>query len=185
MPVIKFTARSVEALKPEPAKQVDYWNESFRMFGARVSPSGRKTWQTFFRSGGSLWRLTLGPCGDPGLSLAEARAKAKETHASVARGKDPAAEKSADRRAETFAELADAYMTSLLWSVARLLNASWCHGLAPAIHGCRKSQPGVNETIQISRRYFPAAHKLVCPQSQYQPLYCSHLSIDFPHARKR
>jgi len=61
-----------------------------------------------YRHGGRLRRLTLGTY--PPLTLADARDAAKAALNRAALGDDPAAEKQADRLAETVAELADSYM---------------------------------------------------------------------------
>ena len=61
-----------------------------------------------YRHGGRLRRLTLGTY--PPLTLADARAKAKDALRRAALGADPAAEKKADRLAETVTELAALYL---------------------------------------------------------------------------
>ena len=63
-----------------------------------------------FRVDGRLERLTIGPAGDAGLSLADARQQAKDALAAAAKGLNPAEEKRAGRKAETFAELAERYL---------------------------------------------------------------------------
>ena len=77
-------------------------------FGIRVAPSGKKSFFVLYRQGARSRRLTLG--GFPTLSLANAREKARHSLADVLNGKDPGAEKQADRRAETFSELFEAYL---------------------------------------------------------------------------
>jgi integrase len=61
-----------------------------------------------YRHGGRLRRLTLGTY--PPLTLADARDKAKAALHSAGLGGDPAADKKAERLAETIAELADGYL---------------------------------------------------------------------------
>jgi len=104
MPRIRVKDRRVMALKPTPGRQVDYFDERFPGFGVRVSPLGRKSWFVMYRFRGRPRRLTFGPY--PHLSLADARAKAAAVMREVLHGVDPAAVKAAERRAETFAELA-------------------------------------------------------------------------------
>lgn len=108
MPILNFTARSIEALKPRPSAQVDYRDGSLPGFGIRVSPGGRKAWTVVYRSNGRLRRLTLGVL--PHVSLADARARAKVALHQAAQGDDPATLKIDERRAETFADLAAEYI---------------------------------------------------------------------------
>jgi len=77
MPHLKMLDRSVQALAPG-ANQVDYFDTDGKLpgFGIRVSPSGTKTWFIIYRAGTRTRRLSLGRY--PVLSLADARAKAKE-----------------------------------------------------------------------------------------------------------
>ncbi len=128
MPRMKFTARGIQAIKapppPTPTKaerdalkargitpdygQVEYWDETVQGLILRVSYGGRKAWCVSYRHGRQKRRLTLGPY--PALSLADAREMAEDALRSVAHGKDPAAEKIAERNAETFGELAAEYI---------------------------------------------------------------------------
>jgi len=108
MPRIKLTDRSVQALAPQPTKQVDYIDERMPGFGIRVSPAGRKSWIVLYRFHGKMRRVTLGPY--PYVSLADARQKAKSIVSQVVQGADPAGLRAAERQAETFAELATEYL---------------------------------------------------------------------------
>ncbi|HEX7199999.1 MAG TPA: tyrosine-type recombinase/integrase, partial [Dongiaceae bacterium] len=95
-------------LKPPDAGQIDYFDDSLPGFGLRVSAGGRRAWVLLYRHGTLKRRLTLGPY--PDLPLAAARDKARDHLREVAHGRDPAAEKAAGRKAETFAELAEDYL---------------------------------------------------------------------------
>jgi len=108
MPKLKFTARGIEAIKPPKAGQADYWDTSISGFILRVSYAGRKTWGIVYRHEGRKRRLTLGTY--PSLSLADAREWAKDALREVAHGNDPAADKQAERKAETLGELAAEYI---------------------------------------------------------------------------
>lgn len=108
MPRLKLTARNVDSLKPPTNGRTDYWDLDPKGFGLRVSDSGRKTWMVMYRVDGVQRRLTLGTF--PALSLADARQKAKDALQDVSKGIDPSAVKQAGRRAETFKELAAAYL---------------------------------------------------------------------------
>jgi integrase len=108
MPIVKLTARSVARLKPPDAGQIDYFDDSLPGFGLRVSAGGRRAWVLLYRHGTLKRRLTLGPY--PDLPLGAARDKARDHLREVAHGRDPAAEKAAGRKAETFEELAEDYL---------------------------------------------------------------------------
>ena len=84
------------------------WDPSFPRFGLRLSDRGRKVWVVRYRAAGRRRRLTLGIY--PHLSLANARKQARDAMHVVENGGDPAAEKAADRVAETFGELATEYL---------------------------------------------------------------------------
>jgi hypothetical protein len=104
VPTKHFTARVVDAIKADPSRQVDYFDSSYKRFGLRVSPGGRKTWIVFYRHNGRPRRMSLGTY--PETSLAKAREKARDALTSVDDGTDPAVAKVEERLAETFGELA-------------------------------------------------------------------------------
>jgi integrase len=111
MPVVKMLARTIDQRTPPPASgQVDYWDESLPGFGIRVSAAGRKTWTVLYRLPGNprKRRMTIGT--SPPVSLAEARAKAKDVQHAASKGVDLGAEKKAARKAETFRDLATLYL---------------------------------------------------------------------------
>ena len=111
MPTIDdMKATWVKAAKLDSSQplQVDYFDSKIPGFGLRISQEGRKSWFVMYRHGGRKRRLTLGTY--PSLSLADARDKARSVIHAVDGGHDPAAQKKADRLAETFAELASAYL---------------------------------------------------------------------------
>lgn len=110
MPRIKFTDRSIQAIAPNSGRQDEYFDVDAKLsgFGLRVSPSGRKSWILLYRFKGHPRRLTLGQY--PVLGLADARARAKHSLASVVKGIDPGAAKRVERSAITFAELAEEYI---------------------------------------------------------------------------
>lgn len=103
-----LTARSVERLKPGPA-QYDIWDELITGLGVRVAPSGTKTWTLRYRVGAQQRRLKIGRANV--LTLADARRIAKDKLKEVDRGGDPAQVKADRRVADTFADLADSYIT--------------------------------------------------------------------------
>src|SRR2546427_4501273 len=104
-----LTDRRIAAL-PIPSleeRQRDYWDDSLRGFGVRVSYGGKRVFVVRYRVHNRLRRHTLGPY--PDLSLADARRDARGILGDVARGEDPAEDKQARRDAESFRGLAKAY----------------------------------------------------------------------------
>lgn len=98
----------IRSLRPTEQGRVEYFDDNVRGLSIRVSDAGRKTWSVIYRFNGRLRRYTLGVY--PILGLADARRKATTALRQAGDGSDPAAAKSEARRAETFAELAKAYI---------------------------------------------------------------------------
>jgi integrase len=102
----------LDALKPSAGEYFS-WDRDLKGFGVRVQPSGEKSYVAKYRAGSGrnapTRRVTLGPVGK--LTPDEARKLAKATLGSVAHGHDPAAVKAAERRAATFKELADLFLS--------------------------------------------------------------------------
>ena len=95
------------------------WDTLQRGLAIRVQPTGSRAWKVIYcRHGRPRW-LHLGDAG--AIGLADARTLAAEAMLEVARGKDPAAEKRAERGAGTFAELAVKYLETY----AKKRNKSW------------------------------------------------------------
>ena len=109
MAIANLTARKVESLKPTPGRQVEYWDASRAAFGLRLSPNGTKTWVLRYRHRRLQRRLKIGTY--PAMKLAEARQLADDMKASVEKGEDPFADRLREKSAETFADLAQEYMT--------------------------------------------------------------------------
>lgn len=105
---VKMTAQFVESVKAPDRGQMDYWDERTPGLGLRISQGGKRAWTVFYRIGGRMRRLTLGPY--PSLSLADARRMAASSLREVHHGNDPATAKLAARAAETFGELAVLYL---------------------------------------------------------------------------
>jgi integrase len=89
------------------------WDRDLKGFGVRVQGTGEKSYVVKYRAGtgraAPTRRFTLGPAGN--LTPDEARRLAKTMLGSVAHGIDPAAMKGAERRASTFKELADLFLS--------------------------------------------------------------------------
>jgi integrase len=116
MPTIKFTVRSLDALKPPTQGRVDYWDADLPGFGLRIAAIApnrpgtvpRKTWTLMYRADGRQFRLSLGSYST--LPLAEARQLAKDALREIAHGRNPAEQKKAARLAENVFDLADLYL---------------------------------------------------------------------------
>jgi len=114
----RLTELVVRKARPESSAYL-IWDALQRGLALRVQPSGSKSWTVIYsRHGGPRW-LHLGDAG--AIGLADARTLAAEAMVQVARGRDPAAEKKAERGAGTFAELAAKYIEEY----AKKKNKSW------------------------------------------------------------
>jgi integrase len=114
----RLTELSVRKLKPK-AEAYLVWDTHQHGLAVRVQPTGAKAWKTIYSFHGRPRWLHLGDAG--AIGLADARTLAAEAMLAVARGKDPAAEKRAERGAGTFADLAVKYVENY----AKKNNKSW------------------------------------------------------------
>jgi len=114
----KLTELAVRKLMPE---STDYliWDTHTRGLALKVMPSGSKAWKAIYSFHGRPRWLHLGDASV--IGLADARLMTAEAMLAVARGRDPAAEKKAERGAGTFAELAERYVEQY----AKRHNKSW------------------------------------------------------------
>lgn len=88
-----LTLKSVEAVKPDPAKRREVPDGALPGLYLVVQPSGGKSWAVRYRADGKPKKLTLGPY--PRVPLTEAREAARTALRAVAEGRDPAGEKQA------------------------------------------------------------------------------------------
>jgi integrase len=119
----RFTELFVRRLKPKTAAYV-VWDTHLRGLAIRVQPTGAKAWKVIYSHHGRPRWLHLGSAS--AIGLADARLLARKAMLAVAEGKDPAAEKKAERGAGTFAELAAKYIEQH----AKKHNKSWRQGEA-------------------------------------------------------
>jgi integrase len=109
----KITKRAVDALTAEEGKEAVLWDTEVKGFGVRVRPGGAKTYVVHYRAGtgrgAPIRKMTIGQHGSP-WTPDTARAEAKRVLGLVGQGKDPAAEKQADKKAETMADLCAKFM---------------------------------------------------------------------------
>src|SRR5215469_2868540 len=102
----RITKRFVDTLKGG-AREYFRWDADLLGFGVRVQPSGTKAYIVKYRAGSGRTaptrRMTLGSVGK--LTPDQARNLAKKALSAVVHGADPAAEKAAEKRAETLGDL--------------------------------------------------------------------------------
>ena len=114
----RLTELSVKKATPEAAAYL-IWDTLQRGLVLRVQPTGAKAWVTIYsRHGRPRW-LHLGDAN--AIGLADARELAAEAMLAVAKGRDPAADKHAQRNRGTFQELATQYVERY----AKKNNKSW------------------------------------------------------------
>jgi integrase len=105
----KLTKRAIDALRPQPGRDVFHWCGELRGFGIRTKPSGIRTFLIQYRNRrGQTRRYSLGQYGR--VTVEEARREAKIKLAEVARGEDPSEARKVARDACTVADLCDRYM---------------------------------------------------------------------------
>ena len=104
----KLTKRVIDATSPK-AVDVFVWDADLPGFGLRVKPSGVKSFIAQYRNAnGRSRRITIGRYGV--LTAEEGRQRFRLLLSEVLQGKDPAAERAADRTASTIAELSREYL---------------------------------------------------------------------------
>ncbi|WP_103173248.1 site-specific integrase [Paracoccus sp. SY] len=100
-----LTTKSVENVKPDPAKRLELPDAALTGLYLVVQPSGAKSWALRYRHAGKPKKLTLGKW--PVMGLADARAAASEAIEAVEHGCDPSAQKKATKAAKRNAELSE------------------------------------------------------------------------------
>jgi integrase len=104
----KLTKRVVDALKPGSG-DLFIWDDDLPGFGLRMKPSGAKSFLCQYRNrNGRSRRVTIGRYGV--LTPEEARQEARRLLGDVARGGDPAEQRSTDRSALTVEDLCKEYL---------------------------------------------------------------------------
>jgi integrase len=117
----RLTELALRKARPEAAAYL-VWDALQHGLALRVQPTGAKAWMVIYsRQGRPRW-LHLGNAND--IGLARARTMAAEAMLAVANGKDPAAEKKAERGVGTFADLHQRYLEGH----AKKRNKSWRQG---------------------------------------------------------
>lgn len=88
---MKLSALAIEKAAPPATGRMELHDAEVPGLVLRVSASGTRSWSFTYRFKGALTRLTLGQW--PGLSLKEARERAREARGTVQRGMDPVQER--------------------------------------------------------------------------------------------
>jgi integrase len=110
----KLTKTVVDDAAAEGGKDLWVWDAKTTGFGLRVRPNGRKVYVVEYRPGeggrsAAKRRFTIGPHGSP-WTVETARAEARRVLSLVEQGKDPAAEKQADKKSETMSDLCQRFL---------------------------------------------------------------------------
>jgi integrase len=113
----RLTELAVKRLKPARTAYL-VWDTHQRGLAIRVQPTGGKAWKAIYSFHGRPRWLHIGDAN--AIGLADARKLTAGAMLAVAHGKDPAAERKAERGAGTFAELSERYVEH-----AKKKNKSW------------------------------------------------------------
>jgi integrase len=114
----KFSDSFIRKLEPLPSRAYAAWDTRQPGLAIVVQPSGHRAFKFVYSLHGRPRWYTIGNATIP---VAEARKLAGRVMLKVIEGKDPAAEKKAERGGATFAELAQAYVERY----AKKKNKSW------------------------------------------------------------
>ncbi|WP_431026217.1 tyrosine-type recombinase/integrase [Halomonas sp. H5] len=109
---LKLSKTTVEALAPEPDKQIIVWDSDIVGFGVRVSPGGSRTFFYQGRLHGKAKKVTIGKLGK--VTAETARKDAKRIASMLELGQDPSPPKHATAAtAPTLGDLMAAYVELL------------------------------------------------------------------------
>src|SRR5215469_3671924 len=117
----KLTSLTLTKLRPT-AKPYLVWDSYQRGLALQIQPSGYRSFKLIYRFHNRPRWYHIGAAD--AIALADARKLAAELMLEVVRGKDPAAERRAERGAGTFAEMASRYVEEH----AKKRNKSWRQG---------------------------------------------------------
>ena len=143
----QITKRLIDSLKPRSGEYF-VWDGSLAGYGVRVQTTGAMSYVVKYRAGSGraapTRRLTLAKVGT--LAPDEARTLAKRMVGSIAHGADPAAQRAADKRASTLAEVAEQFLTEHVEAKRSASSARSYRDLLErlVLAGTRKAQSGQN-----------------------------------------
>lgn len=172
MPVLNLNRNAVSAIRAVTQPTI-FFDQTLKGFGLKVNPpssrnaSGARTWVIEYRpaDGGrraAKRRHSLGSAEV--LKADEARKLARDLLARIRLGEDPAAERTAIRRAETVSELIALYMSEKIKPLRKASTARTCRGyvdlyLTPQL-GSRKAASLTRGDIAKLHRAIGTAHKV-------------------------
>jgi len=104
-----FTRERIDRLpKPDNGQRAYYYDLRVRGLALAVSPAGKKVFVLYRKVAGRPERVTIGPYLD--LTIEQARQRAEELNAAIARGGNPAAERRSVQGEMTLGELFNKYI---------------------------------------------------------------------------
>src|SRR4051812_2348857 len=116
---VNLTDRSLQALKPAPQGQrAIVWDALMPGMAVRVTAKGRRVFYAVRRRAGAVQPTWVSLGAYPAVTLAEARAKARDALSALVEGQDPASlakrraaeEAERERNASTFGAVADDFI---------------------------------------------------------------------------
>lgn len=111
----KITKRFVDTLKPPASGETFIWDDVLTGFGIRAKASAVASYLVQYRTrSGATRRMVIGKVGVQ--TPDEARTSAKRALALAEAGKDPSAERRAERHAPSFDDLVEKYLRSDAWA---------------------------------------------------------------------
>lgn len=106
---MKLTKRNIIGIRPDPERELFFWDTEICGFGLRVKPHGWMSYLIQYRNkAGRTRKMGLGRHGT--VTPAEARQRATQLLAAAKRGEDPSEERSVTRKAETVKALAETFV---------------------------------------------------------------------------
>jgi integrase len=114
-----LTDRFIKGITPEIGRVVHWWDSAAPGLFVATHETGRQSWRVGYRVDGRPVGLKIGDARS--ISLADARRIAARIALEVAVGKNPVAERRAERASDTFAALTTRYFAE--WAKKR--NRSW------------------------------------------------------------
>jgi integrase len=138
-------------------REYTVWDQDLKGFGIRVRKSGAKAYIVVYRSGAGrgapVRRFTISSVGK--ISPEGARERAKQILGLVAQGKDPAADKTVERKTVTVSELADRFMTDHVVPKRKLGTAAFYRDI---LHRIVKPQLGPTKADKLTRLQIGRLH---------------------------
>ncbi|MDD5037578.1 MAG: Arm DNA-binding domain-containing protein, partial [Methylococcaceae bacterium] len=103
-----FTKASINAVPtPEPGKRAEYWDAKTPGLLVRVTSTGSRSFYIKRWASNGTERVLIGKY--PAVTIEQARKKAAEVNAVIAKGESPAEKKRTDRAEMTFAKFWEEY----------------------------------------------------------------------------